>query len=143
MRFVYVIVRSNRSGPATMSPESVLTMAKKKTAGPDNPPTTPATTRRRSARKIDVSGNEAAPAAAVDGASAESIGSTSASSTIDAANEMASGAGSSIDNESPTYLPSYEEIAEAAYHRYLSRGGRDGLDFEDWLEAERELRSRR
>ncbi len=39
--------------------------------------------------------------------------------------------------------PTYDEIAEAAYHRYLSRGGVDGQDFDDWLEAERELRSRR
>lgn len=38
--------------------------------------------------------------------------------------------------------PSYEEIAEAAYRRYLSRGGSDGRDFDDWIEAERELRSR-
>ena len=39
--------------------------------------------------------------------------------------------------------PTYEQIAEAAYQRYLSRGGGDGMDFEDWLEAERDLRSRR
>ena len=39
--------------------------------------------------------------------------------------------------------PTYDEIAEAAYHRYLSRGGGDGQDFDDWVEAERELRSRR
>ncbi len=37
---------------------------------------------------------------------------------------------------------SAQEIAEAAYHRYLNRGGHDGGDFDDWLEAERELRSR-
>jgi hypothetical protein len=39
--------------------------------------------------------------------------------------------------------PSPEEIAEAAYHRYLSRGGQHGADFDDWVEAERELRERR
>ena len=38
--------------------------------------------------------------------------------------------------------PTYEEIAEAAYHRYLNRGGGDGRDFEDWVAAEQELRSR-
>ena len=42
-----------------------------------------------------------------------------------------------------SYTPSYDEIAEAAYQRYLKRGGTDGQDFDDWLEAERELRSRR
>jgi len=38
--------------------------------------------------------------------------------------------------------PTPEEIAQAAYHRYLSRGAGDGRDFDDWLEAERELRER-
>ena len=39
--------------------------------------------------------------------------------------------------------PSYDEIAEEAYQRYLRRGGQHGQDFEDWLEAERELKARR
>jgi hypothetical protein len=39
--------------------------------------------------------------------------------------------------------PSYEEIAEAAYQRYLNRGGAHGQDFEDWVEAERELSNTR
>ena len=39
--------------------------------------------------------------------------------------------------------PGWNEIAEAAYHRYLRRGGQTGRDFEDWVEAERELRERR
>lgn len=38
--------------------------------------------------------------------------------------------------------PTADEIAQAAYLRYLSRGGGDGQHFEDWLEAERELKSR-
>jgi hypothetical protein len=38
--------------------------------------------------------------------------------------------------------PTHDEIAEAAYHRYLSRQGAGGSDFDDWVEAERELRSR-
>lgn len=38
--------------------------------------------------------------------------------------------------------PTFEEIAEAAYHRYLKRGDSHGTEFEDWLEAERDLRSR-
>lgn len=36
--------------------------------------------------------------------------------------------------------PTHDEIAEAAYRRYLSRGGEHGRDFDDWLQAERELR---
>ena len=39
--------------------------------------------------------------------------------------------------------PSADEIAQEAYLRYLSRGGGDGQDFDDWLEAERELKKRR
>lgn len=40
--------------------------------------------------------------------------------------------------------PSHDEIAEAAYFRHLRRGGGGhGDDFEDWIEAERELRRRR
>jgi hypothetical protein len=27
-----------------------------------------------------------------------------------------------------------------AYHRFLERGGSQGTDFEDWLEAERDLK---
>ena len=38
--------------------------------------------------------------------------------------------------------PSHEEIAEAAYRRYLQRGGGHGQDFDDWVEAERDLRTR-
>ena len=39
--------------------------------------------------------------------------------------------------------PSDDEIAQAAYLRYVSRGGSDGQDFDDWVEAERELKRRR
>lgn len=46
-------------------------------------------------------------------------------------------------NSGAAISPSPDEIAEAAYHRYLSRGGSDGGDFGDWLEAERELREQR
>lgn len=45
-------------------------------------------------------------------------------------------------NERFTSSPTYEQIAEAAYHRYLQRGGQDGHDFDDWIDAERSLRTR-
>jgi hypothetical protein len=38
--------------------------------------------------------------------------------------------------------PSYDQIAEAAYLRYLNRGGSDGRDFDDWVAAEQELKTR-
>jgi hypothetical protein len=51
---------------------------------------------------------------------------------------VGAGSGDSAAGREPTY----DEIAEAAYHRYLQRGGNDGQDFDDWVEAERSLRSR-
>jgi hypothetical protein len=36
--------------------------------------------------------------------------------------------------------PTEEDIRRRAYQRYLDRGGDHGTDFEDWLEAERELK---
>jgi hypothetical protein len=39
--------------------------------------------------------------------------------------------------------PTDAEIAEAAYYRHLNRGGGHGDEFNDWVEAERELRQRR
>jgi hypothetical protein len=36
-----------------------------------------------------------------------------------------------------------EEIQRLAYHIYLSRGGQEGHELEDWLQAERELKSKR
>ena len=37
--------------------------------------------------------------------------------------------------------PSEDDIRARAYQRYLERGGDHGQDFDDWLEAERELKS--
>jgi len=36
--------------------------------------------------------------------------------------------------------PSEDDVRLRAYHRYLERGGGHGMDFEDWLQAKRELR---
>lgn len=35
--------------------------------------------------------------------------------------------------------PERAQIAERAYQKYVERGGSDGRDLDDWLEAEREL----
>ena len=45
-----------------------------------------------------------------------------------------------LESMSMASEPSEEDIRMRAYHRYLERGGGDGMDFEDWLEAERELK---
>jgi hypothetical protein len=47
-----------------------------------------------------------------------------------------------IDASSNVAGPSDEDIRRRAYERYLQRGGGHGMDFEDWLEAERELKRR-
>jgi hypothetical protein len=43
------------------------------------------------------------------------------------------------DRHTPTEGPSREKIAQRAYELYLARGGADGSEQEDWLQAEREL----
>jgi hypothetical protein len=39
--------------------------------------------------------------------------------------------------------PSEEEIRLRAYRRYVERGGSHGRHFDDWLEAEKELKTER
>jgi len=50
----------------------------------------------------------------------------------------------SMSSEPPAISPSRQladdEIRARAYQRYLERGGSDGQDFDDWIEAEQELR---
>jgi hypothetical protein len=36
--------------------------------------------------------------------------------------------------------PSLDDIRRRAYERYLERGGNHGRHFDDWLEAEKELK---
>jgi hypothetical protein len=36
-----------------------------------------------------------------------------------------------------------DDIRRRAYDRYLARGGNHGLHFDDWLEAEKELRHKK
>jgi hypothetical protein len=43
-------------------------------------------------------------------------------------------------SDSMSSAPSEEAIRLRAYQRYLARGGQDGMDFDDWLQAEEELR---
>ena len=39
----------------------------------------------------------------------------------------------------PLRAPTHEEIAMRSYELYLERGGGDGHDVEDWLQAEQQL----
>ena len=42
--------------------------------------------------------------------------------------------------ERPNAQPTEDEVRLRAYHRFLERGAVHGNDFEDWVEAEKELR---
>jgi hypothetical protein len=50
---------------------------------------------------------------------------------------------SATDSISMSSGPNAEDIRMRAYHRYLERGGGHGMHFEDWLQAERDLKDRR
>lgn len=83
----------------------------------------PRTTSRRTAAPVDAAVESGAVAAA----------------PADTANDRQRSGNGEADAAAPTY----DQIAEAAYHRYLQRGGQHGGDFDDWVEAERTLRVRR
>jgi hypothetical protein len=117
-------------------------MAKKKTEGTSPAKPRAAAAGRRAPRKVTAS-TEAAP---IDPAG------VSAAQPIDVAADMSMPGTPEgiVDATSPAPViattinpPTHDEIAEAAYHRYKQRGGGHGMDFEDWLEAERALRSGR
>ena len=40
-------------------------------------------------------------------------------------------------------VPTHQDIASRAYEVFLERGGEHGHDWDDWLSAERELRSQK
>jgi Protein of unknown function (DUF2934) len=42
--------------------------------------------------------------------------------------------------DTPAAEPTVDDIRRRAYQRYLERGGNHGQHFDDWLEAEKELR---
>jgi hypothetical protein len=109
-------------------------MAKKKTVGPDTPAEPPAAYRRRT---------PATPRKRATGRPESGVvepDATPIAEPIDRAADMSVGAGSS--DSAAAREPTFDEIAEAAYRRYLERGGQHGQDFDDWVEAERSLRSR-
>jgi hypothetical protein len=107
-------------------------MAKKKTAGSDTPDAAPVARRRTTKRGTPTTASEA-PVEIVE----TSVSSTEA--PIAQANDTGNGSGA--PHLAETTNPTYEQIAEAAYQRFLRRGAEHGRDYEDWLEAERELRS--
>ena len=81
------------------------------------------------AKRIPRSRTPNAPATANDAAVATSP--ARAAADIDAAETR---------SQSMASEPNEEDIRLRAYQRYLQRGGGHGLAFDDWVEAERELK---
>jgi hypothetical protein len=47
------------------------------------------------------------------------------------------------DQAEPDYQPAFEQIQVRAYEIYIRRGRTDGFDLDDWLQAEKELKTSR
>ena len=45
------------------------------------------------------------------------------------------------DQAEPHYEPTFEQIHVRAYEIYIQRGRQDGLDRDDWFQAEKELKT--
>ena len=103
---------------------------------------------KKNADKIDPSAGPRAPRRTQKRASAPApvangaAGVTTPEQRAEAADMAAPAATSDTPAETAASGPSYDDNARAAYERYLSRGGDHGRDFEDWLEAEKNLRKR-
>ena len=58
------------------------------------------------------------------------------------ASTSGNGNGNGMTATTATAVPSATEIAKRSYELFLARGGLDGHDVEDWLQAETELLGR-
>jgi hypothetical protein len=84
--------------------------------------------------------SQATPAQSKPRRSRESIGHRGADAAprSEATSPADKGASPSMEAQ-----PTEDDIRRRAYDRYLERGGGDGMAFEDWLEAERELKHKK
>jgi hypothetical protein len=104
-------------------------VANKNTSEPDN------SSNRSRSRAAAKPAAQRRPATTASSSQVQS--SSDGAAQIDTAADMSGAANADQGN------PGYDEIAEAAYQRYLGRGGQDGGDVDDWVAAERDLRERR
>jgi hypothetical protein len=113
----------------------MIAMAKRKQTPPptnSSPESTPAQPKARRRSR------------AAAGPEADTIGSyPGVEGTEESPNPARSMADERSGSMSRSSAPSEDDIRMRAYHRYLERGGGDGMDFADWLEAERELKPTR
>ena len=59
------------------------------------------------------------------------------------ARSIAAGPADPTASQSMAAKPTEDDIRRRAYDRYLERGGGHGMDFQDWLDAERELKNKK
>ena len=69
--------------------------------------------------------------------------SSSRSTTSTSVREAAEAADMGDAPEQTEGAPSEDDIRTRAYHRFLERGGGHGQHFDDWIQAERELRDKK
>jgi hypothetical protein len=95
----------------------------------------PAQGNRRRTPKVSSEASDRSPATQTMVTTSEEV---LANATVNAgAGPVGAGPGAALAAQ-----PTYNEIAQAAYQRFLTRGGSHGHDMDDWFEAERELRER-
>jgi hypothetical protein len=77
------------------------------------------------------------------GARQSELKETTASRVRPGAPVTGGGATTTIPTAAPPAEPTYEEIAARAYDVWVAHGRADGRDHENWIEAERQLRTER
>jgi hypothetical protein len=95
--------------------------------------------RRSRARTTPTNGDTQAATAAVTGPLKSSSGNLR---PIDLDSEPAVPQLTRSRDAVSSWQPTEDDIRLRAYHRFLERGGGHGQEFDDWLEAERELKLR-
>jgi DUF2934 family protein len=102
----------------------------------DSAPTKPKARRSRTAAPPSATASAERATAEVQTARARETDETSIILDPDPSPDM-------MMSESMGSEPSEHDIRMRAYHRYLERGGGHGMEFQDWLDAERDLKTRR
>jgi len=113
-------------------------MAKKTAKNLESTPASTASPARRRAPAAKKTPSDATPAVDV-----ATIGGTEPLANASDTGATADAGAGTITSNNGGHQPTHEEIAQAAYFRHLNRGGGGGDEFEDWVEAERELRQRK
>jgi hypothetical protein len=117
-------------------------MAKKKMT-PGQPPA-PSTSSAPAPRRRTPATRKSPPASAASAATPAETASVAGTEPLSIASDSGTATSDRLGTSALTQHQNltHDQIAEAAYFRHLNRGGDGGDEFNDWVEAERELRSR-